>query len=415
MIRWFGFMMLALVALLYAETQEDAYYRAMKFEEAGDITAALQAFEEAAALPGEYTEEIQGIIREYKSALGLADDDSSGAANKANPWEFHVAGELGLYGMHYKETGLDTAEKGGDLFINVNPYFDYVSGIWSHTFAASVQGDYFLNNDEMSVLDTNDWNLVLGLEYTLMGRGMLLDAGYDFNIEGDQLYSDFYLWFEKDLYKFEKQRVGVVAWAYYQTSGPMSFAAYASWHRTVSEGLNGTVYVGAKFEADSAFDYKSYMESYAEYKQAASTYNDYWQYLSDHGAEMGDAEYEAYVSNSPVEPSVESVVYRQTMGKWFGPVFRSRISYKFKNRISVEAKMNLFYGFAIGGPDDEFKKIKKFNGTWGGMVSWKYKMMNFYLGLERNYKHMNLPNFYKGFYRESTVLTQLKFGVKWDI
>ena len=56
MIRWFGFMMLALVALLYAETQEDAYYRAMKFEEAGDITAALQAFEEAAALPGEYTE-----------------------------------------------------------------------------------------------------------------------------------------------------------------------------------------------------------------------------------------------------------------------------------------------------------------------------------------------------------------------
>ena len=415
MIRWFGFMMLALVALLYAETQEDAYYRAMKFEEAGDITAALQAFEEAAALPGEYTEEIQGIIREYKSALGLADDDSSGAANKANPWEFHVAGELGLYGMHYKETGLDTAEKGGDLFINVNPYFDYVSGIWSHTFAASVQGDYFLNNDEMSVLDTNDWNLVLGLEYTLMGRGMLLDAGYDFNIEGDKLYSDFYLWLEKDLYKFEKQRVGVVAWAYYQTSGPMSFAAYASWHRTVSEGLNGTVYVGTKFEADSAFDYKSFMESYAEYKQAASTYNDYWQYLSDHGAEMGDAEYEAYVSNSPVEPSVESVVYRQTMGKWFGPVFRSRISYKFKNRISVEAKMNLFYGFAVGGPDEDFKKIKKFNGTWGGSVSWKYKMMNFYLGLDRNYKHMDLPNFYKGLYRESTVLTQLKFGVKWDI
>ena len=357
MIRLFGLMMLVLVALLHAETQEEAYYRAMKLEEAGDITAALRAFEDAVALPGEYTEEIQGIIREYKSALGLADDDTSSAANEANPWEFHVAGELGLYGMHYKETGLDTAEKGGDLFVNVNPYFDYVSGIWSHTFAASVQGDYFLNNDEMSVLDTNDWNLVLGLEYTLMGRGMLLDAGYDFNIEGDKLYSDFYLWLEKDLYKFEKQRVGVVAWAYYQTSGPMSFAAYASWHRTVSEGLNGTVYVGAKFEADSAFDYKSYMESYAEYKQAVSTYNDYWQYLNDHGADMDDAEYEAYEANSPAEPSVESIVYRQTMGKWFGPVFRSRISYKFKNRISVEAKMNLFYGFAIGGPDDEFKKI----------------------------------------------------------
>ena len=395
--------MFVLATALYAETQEEAYYRAMKLEEAGDITSALKAFEEAVALPGEYTDEIQGIIRDYKSALGLADGENSSAASEASPWEFHLAGELGLYGMHYKETGLEEAEKGGDLFLNVNPYFDYTTATWSHTFAASVQGDYFLNNDEMSVLDTNDWNLVLGLEYTLMGHGMLLDAGYDFNIEGKELSSDFYLWFEKDLFRFEKQRVGAVAWAYYQTSGPMSLAAYASWHRTVSEGLNGTVYVGAKFEADSAFDYKSFMK------------NSYWQYLGEHGAEMDDAEYEAYEANSPAEPSVESIVYRQTMGNWFGPVFRSRISYKFKNRFSVEAKMNLFYGFAVGGPDEDFKKIKKFNGTWGGSASWKYKMMTFYLGLERNYKHMDLPNFYKGLYRESTVLTQLKLGVKWDI
>ena len=157
------------------------------------------------------------------------------------------------------------------------------------------------------------------------------------------------------------------------------------------------------------------MKSYATYKQSVSAYNEYWQYLSDHGAEMTDDEYEMYEANSPAEPSVESIVYRQTMGNWFGPVFRSRISYKFKNRFSVEAKMNLFYGFAVGGPDEDFKKIKKFNGTWGGSASWKYKMMTFYLGLERNYKHMDLPNFYKGLYRESTVLTQLKLGVKWDI
>ena len=359
--------MFVLATALYAETQEEAYYRAMKLEEAGDITSALKAFEEAVALPGEYTDEIQGIIRDYKSALGLADGENSSAASEASPWEFHLAGELGLYGMHYKETGLEEAEKGGDLFLNVNPYFDYTTATWSHTFAAS-----------------NDWNLVLGLEYTLMGHGMLLDAGYDFNIEGKELSSDFYLWFEKDLFRFEKQRVGAVAWAYYQTSGPMSLAAYASWHRTVSEGLNGTVYVGAKFEADSAFDYKSFMESYATYKQSVSAYNEYWQYLSDHGVEMTDAEYEAYEANSPAEPSVESIVYRQTMGQWFGPVFRSRISYKFKNRFSVEAKMNLFYGFAVGGPDEDFKKIKKFNGTWGGSASWKYKMMTFYLGLERN-------------------------------
>ena len=39
--------MFVLATALYAETQEEAYYRAMKLEEAGDITSALKAFEEA--------------------------------------------------------------------------------------------------------------------------------------------------------------------------------------------------------------------------------------------------------------------------------------------------------------------------------------------------------------------------------
>ena len=386
MIRWFVFSMFVLATALFAETQEEAYYRALKLEESGDIIAALQAFEEAAALPGEYTQEIQGIIRDYNVALGKVDEDSActDCSESMKMWDFHVAGELGLYGMHYKETGMESGEMGGDLFLNVNPYVDYVNGAWSHTFSASVQGDYFLNNDNMSVLDTNDWNVVLGLEYTLMRRGMLLDAGYDFNIEGKELSSDFYLWFEKDLFRFEKQRVGVVAWGYYQTSGPMSLAAYASWHRTVPEGLNGTVYVGAKYESDSVFDYKSYYRSYYEVKNDTTK-------------------------------TIDDIVYRETLGKWFGPVFRSRISYKFKNRITVEAKMNLFYGFALGGPDEDYEKLKRFNGVWGGSVSWKYWNIVYYLGLERKYKRYYLPRFYQGIYTESSTLTQLKLGVKWDI
>ena len=49
----FGLILLVFATALFAETQEQAYYRALKFEEAGDIPAALQAFEEAVALPGE--------------------------------------------------------------------------------------------------------------------------------------------------------------------------------------------------------------------------------------------------------------------------------------------------------------------------------------------------------------------------
>ena len=379
--RFLCLMVLMFATVLFAETQEEAYYRAMKLEEAGNIRGAITAFEEAAALPGAYTEEIQGIIRDYKAALGATSVDST------NPWTFHVSGELGFFGMHYKETGMDEGEIGGDIFLNVNPYVDYETGAWAHTFAMSAQGDYFLNNDEMSVLDTNDWNLTLGLEYTLMGKGLLLDLGYDFNIEGEQLSSDFYTWIEKDLFHFEKnnvQRLGLVAWAYYQTSGPMSYALYGAWHRTVTEGLNGTIYVGAKYEADSVFDYKSYFRSVDSV-------------LSDSTA------------------SIDDLVYRNTLGKWLGPVFRSRISYKFKNKIALEAKINMFYGFAVGGPDDEYKKMKKLNGLVGLTFSWKYWKMNYYLGLERNYKRYFTPRFYRGIYPESSSLTQLKLGVKWDI
>ncbi|SIO46330.1 hypothetical protein [Fibrobacter sp. UWB11] len=379
----FGLILLVLATALFAETQEEAYYRALKFEEAGDISAALQAFEEAAALPGEYTEEIQGIIRDYKAALGKSEVSDTISVSF---WDaLHVAGELGLYGLHYKETGMDKGEMGGDLFLNVNPYLDYISGDWAHTFAASVQGDYFLNNNNMPVLDTNDWNIVLGLEYTLLGKSMLLDLGYDFNIEGKSLSSDFYVWFEKELFRFEKQRVGAVAWAYYQTSGPMSLALYGSWHRTAAEGLNGTVYVGAKYEADSVFDYKAYFHSYDD-----------------------------VINDTTGTLTADDLMFRYALGKWLGPIFRSRISYKFKNRITVEGKLNLYYRFAVGGPDSEFEKIRKFSGTWGATVSWKHWKLNYYLGVDRRYTRLYLPRFYKKIYTESSTLTQLKLGVKWD-
>ena len=381
MYRLFGFIILLVATALFAETQEEAYYRAMKLEEAGDIPAALEAFEDAVALPGDYTEEIQEIIREYKAALGKSDEmpmDSSGVENDVNSWEFHVAGELGFYGMHYKATGMDEGEIGGDLFLNVNPYVDYELGNWLHTFSAYAQGDYYMNNDKMTMLDTNDASFVLGLEYTLFGKGLLLDLGYDFNIEGEELSSDFYAWIEKDLYRFEKQRLGVVGWAYYQTSGPMSYALYASWHRTVSEGLNGTVYVGAKLDGDSI----------------------------------------SLLHEKPVNDSLADVTTVEWLGavaKWFGPVLRSRISYKFKNRITVEAKMNLSYGFAVGSTDSDYEKSKKFYGLWGATVSWKHWKMNYYLGLERSYTRYYWSGIYKRVNNESTSLNWLKLGVKWDI
>ena len=68
--RFIAIVLLMLSSLLFAETQESVYYRAMKAEEAGDVSAALAAFEEAVEIPGPYTQEIREIIDEYNKALG---------------------------------------------------------------------------------------------------------------------------------------------------------------------------------------------------------------------------------------------------------------------------------------------------------------------------------------------------------
>ena len=70
--RFIAIVLLLLTSLLFAETQESVYYRAMKAEEAGNVSAALAAFEEAVQIPGPYTEEIREIINEYYKALGIS-------------------------------------------------------------------------------------------------------------------------------------------------------------------------------------------------------------------------------------------------------------------------------------------------------------------------------------------------------
>ena len=53
--RSIAVVILLLSSVLLAETQEAVYFRALKAEEAGDITLALESFEEAAALAAFYS------------------------------------------------------------------------------------------------------------------------------------------------------------------------------------------------------------------------------------------------------------------------------------------------------------------------------------------------------------------------
>ncbi|MBR4398798.1 MAG: hypothetical protein IKT05_06395 [Fibrobacter sp.] len=423
--------LLLLSSLLFAETQESVYFRALKAEESGDVAAALAAFEEAVQIPGPYTQEIREIIDEYYDALGVTTEEK-------NPWSFRFLGDLGFYGLHYNEYGgvEKVSEIGGDIFVALTPFIDYSTGEWIHSFGLGFSGDWFVANEDMPVLDTNDWNISLGLEYSLIGKSLMLDVGADIKVvEGAYVSPNFYAWVERDFYRFEKQRIGVATWGYYDPDGPLSFALYGAWHRTVPYGLNGSIYVGARFEADSAVDYVDYLAAYKEALDESSEEQQWGEFGSsnwggwygqdpmraclqtygDQCFQWNIAKIDSIYGAEQASETAASISVPKYYAKWFGPTLRSRVSYKFKRNITLEAKLNLFYGFVLDGPDSDYEKMRKFSGVWGAMFYWKPNALTLYLGAEQFYKHYSLPEYYRGVYPRNSLLSELKAGFKWEI
>ena len=447
--RSIAVVILLLSSVLLAETQEAAYFRALKAEETGDITLALESFEEAAALPGPYTEEIREIVKEYYKALGVSEDSAD------NPWSFRFLGNLGFYGLRFSEFGGvdEVTEHGGDLFLSLTPFLDYTTGDYIHSFGIGLNSDWFVANENMPALDTNDWKFSLGLEYSLVGSSILLDIGVDLNFaQGEDVSPSFFGWIEKDFFRKEKNRLGMAAWGYYDADGPLAFALYGAWHRTSTYGWNAAVYVGGRFEADSAVDYVGYLAAYEAALQEA--FNEAAPYEREPFEGGGAGRWDNRGARNPMDACLEtygeecfeweiskidsiywsthsrpdsssansldsatnvSVAVPKYYTKWLGPTLRSRISYKFRNGLSLEARLNLFYGFVLDGPDSDYEKIRKFSGSWGGTVFWKPNSLTLYLGFEQFYKHYGLPAYYKGIYPQNTLLSELKAGLKWEL
>lgn len=447
--RSIAVVILLLSSVLLAETQEAAYFRALKAEEAGDITLALESFEEAAALPGPYTEEIREIVKEYYKALGVSEDSAD------DPWSFRFLGNLGFYGLRYSEFGGvdEVTEHGGDLFLSLTPFLDYTTGDYIHSFGIGFNSDWFLANENMPALDTNDWKFSLGLEYSLVGSSILLDIGVDLNFaQGEDVSPSFFGWIEKDFFRKEKNRLGMAAWGYYDADGPLAFALYGAWHRTSTYGWNAAAYVGARFEADSAVDYVGYLAAYEAALQDA--FNEAAPYEREPFEGGGAERWDNRGARNPMDACLEtygeecfeweiskidsiywsthsrpdsssansldsatdvSVAVPKYYATWLGPTLRSRLSYKFRNGLSLEARLNLFYGFVLDGPDSDYEKIRKFSGSWGGTVFWKPNSLTLYLGLEQFYKHYSLPAYYKGIYPQNTLLSEIKLGLKWEL
>lgn len=412
-----------LASALFAQTQQDIYRQALEAEEAGDVSKSIELFEKARDAGGEYTEEINEILAEYYEALG-GDADTSEVS-------FRFLGNLGFYGLHYAEYGStkDISENGGDLFASVSGYLDFSTGNWIHSIGVAFVSDWFVTNEDMPVLDTNDWTMAPGLEYSLVGQRLLLDIGVDFNItsEGDFNPAG-YGWVEFDIARYTAQRFGVAGSIYYRKDGPATAGVFGSWHRSETQGLNGSAYLGAKYEADYLLDILDYVGSSQEdcerdawgncIDQTFPTIN-FEEVVAKCVAENGDSlcwdpnVFQPYIDAAYAElDQTEDLSFDRYWSRWIGPSFQLRLSYLFKTKISVETKFDLFYAFLVDGASAEYEKMGKFSGKWGLVFNWNPNWLTLYLGAEQTYLRYVLPNSLKDYFPETCLLTSLKAGVK---
>ena len=442
---------LLLGSSLYAQDQVDLYMKAMKAEEAGNVTEAVSLFEQALAADGEYSDEIREILSEYYDALGLSDDGSGS-------FSFRVQSDVGFYGLRYTEfdakkdslgnTIGDISEKGGDLFASLNLYLDYSTGNWIHSLGLTFVSDWFFDNKDMPVLDTNDWTIAPGLEYSLVGRKLMLDVGVDFNITNDgEFLPAGYAWVEYDIHKFDKQRVGVAALAYYRKDGPATASLMGSMHRTATTGFNFDIYVGAKYEADYMVDILSYVQSLQQGGWNGGFYNpgagydpgagyqggsvfpedNYWtKCVADYGdsvcANYSNGVLQKYIEeywasqeelwNAQQDTTTAEISKYWT--RWLGPSVRANVMYQFKTKIALELSLNMFYALIVDGASEDYEKMQKFSGTWGFKFSWKPCWFALYAGIEQTFLDYNLPEELSNYFTERNLLTSIRTGVKVD-
>jgi hypothetical protein len=410
-------------SVLFAQTQQDFYRQALEAEEAGEVSKSIELFEKAREAGGEYTEEISEILDAYYEALG-GDADTSG-------FSFRFLSNVGFYGLHYAEYGLPNkvSENGGDLFASVSGYVDYSTGNWIHSLGAVFVSDWFVSNEDMPVLDTNDWTLAPGLEYSLVGRRLLLDVGVDFNITSDGDFNPAgYGWVEFDIAQLTSQRFGVAGAVYYRKDGPVTAGVFGSWHRSENQGLNGSAYLGAKYEADYLLDILKYVQD-----PNADCERDAWGNCIDQAfptinfeevvakcvADNGDSlcwdpnVFQPYIEAAYAElDQTEDLSLERAWSRWIGPSVQLKLSYLFKTKISIETKFDLFYAFLIDGASDEYEKMGKFSGKWGIVFNWNPNWLTLYLGAEQMYLKYMLPNSLKDYFPETCLLSSLKAGVK---
>ena len=395
--------LLLLVSLLFAESQESVYYRALKAEESGNVTESIELFEKAAEVGGPYTEEINEILKEYYQALGIGNSSLS----------YRFLGDLSFHGIYYEESWDygNIREYGNEAFWTLSFSLDYSVSNLIHSFVLNYMGNAYVG-DKISPMDSVKWMMAPGIEYDLVGTNFVFCANVDLKFNSEDWNPLLYGWFEKIWLRWDRHKLGTAFSLSKEWNGPLIAAMFASWHIYNPRGFNMSLLLGPRLYVEKVFDYDAWLmsTSTAENSTEYNNWNNYnpWENGGQWGNPYGESEQE-----ESADSTWSGDYFPHYNVKWIGPYLRSKFTYKFRYNITTEFKLNLFYGFAADGPSKAYERMNKFTGTWGPTVYGSPNIMTLYTGVENNFRrYFDIPALYQEYLSDKISIWEWKLGVK---
>jgi hypothetical protein len=379
------------VSLVFGETQEALFERALDAENQGDVPATIALLEEASRYQGPYNAEIQEILGEYYAALQIKEKPQ-----KKFSGDFLAKVEGAVF--NYQEYGdvSSVNEYSGENYLLVGGRLKYrtLSGL-THSWIFSFSTDLFFREKE-TVFDTSRWAFIPSAEYNLQGDQFAFGASVDMNIsERDGLVPAGSLFAELDFFQGKNSYCGLFVGSYGNILGRARIQSNLYWDYSPVLGFRFYSALGPRFERDTVVN--SYIMQITRNEFTATEDTAMVHFYTGRSAKLG-------------------------------PELRLQTGYKFSKAWSMNLSTMLFYGwglkkdFWLAYSQDEFMpedsldttvyyQRQVLQGYWVLRGDWSGDILGAYLSFGQHFtRYMDLPADHPELLSKASILSELRLG-----
>ena len=397
--------------------QDSLFEKALDAESAGDVVKTIELLEKANSFSGNYNDEIQQILSEYYTALGIVKEDEN---EKERNW--HLLSRVEFVGLKYDEYGdsLGANEYSGEAYFQVGAEYELHRGKYLHLFSLGFASDFFLRENE-TVFDTSRWAFTPSFEYTLEGEKFVLSVTADVTIseEEDAVVSGS-LFLERDFYSTKNFRAGTSDFGFVNGNGRMRLKVGGFAEYQPPRGFRSRVSLSGRFDRDTSVC--AYFWYAAPPNENLGEWNPF-----ENPNENGFENLNGNAFENDSEISQDSLRERYYFGRnlKLGPELNWRFGYRFDEHFSLDFFSQIFW--AMNPLPDRWKSFRA-NSENGEIVesSWHRKQLlgsarlqgNFrgkffgtYLSVGMSFRRfLGLPSDHPEFYSYAYRLGEIRLG-----